>query len=837
MPGYSSRTIDNIHITANVISETVVTLSEKLAVNLPPMEELRVVGTYVPDLGGVEAVITDQREAFGVSEVLGIDQMLRAGDSTAAAALKRVTGLTIEEDKFIVIRGQPERYTLTLWNGSPLPSPDPIRRIVPLDLFPTGSLSKIDVEKSYDASLPGSFGGGLIGLETIGVPDLNSTSFSVSLGGNTKTTGKTGLDYNGGDSDKLGYDDGTRDMPAGLADAESPAEVRDAARNFDNIWNISEKDIGPDTGLGFNLNRAFSGMGAELGLRISLNWDREYRTTERIERDYGLRDDGTLAVRNDQLEQRTDMNIDTSGLLAFTANWENHSLRSNTLLLRNSTKRSSISEGVRVVSDDLYIRDYLLEWNERELFAQQFIGEHVFGRFRVDWRAMLADSSRDSPDRRNYIYVRQSNGEYVFHDPSRAQRRFDKNDDDIDSFDIDLTVPFTSGNWKIDLVGGVSQYSQDRESDIRRYSFRTISGADLTAEPETLLNPANLGDTLQVTDQTQTNDNYLGEATIDAGYLKADIDWADRVRIIVGARQENADFQVRTFQAGGSQGGQLVEAGFDETEVLPSLSITWRFRDDMQLRFSSGRSLSHPLLNELSPARYYDPESNEEFLGNPDLQPAIIDSLDARWEWYPSERELISAGVFGKDYTDAIEQSFVGVGGSAYLRQIKNAPDATVSGTEFTARIELNRALPESWAGGWSELVYVQANATFIDSKVRLTGLGLETSIERPLQGQADEVYNLQLGYDGERHDIDLSYNRVGERLQIAGTEGQPDVYQQPIDQLDVNYSLQLLEGLKLKLNAANLLDAKTELVQGNQVYRSYQEGKDYSLTLSWSIE
>jgi outer membrane receptor protein involved in Fe transport len=774
---------------------------------------------------------------MGVSDVLGIDQMLRAGDSTAAAALKRVTGLTIEEDKFVVIRGQPERYTLTLWNGSPLPSPDPIRRIVPLDLFPTGSLSKIDVEKSYDASMPGAFGGGLIALETVGVPDLNSTSFSVSIGSNSETTGNKGYDYEGGDDDYLGYDDGTRELPAGLAEAGTPEETTEAARNFRNIWNVNEKDMGPDTSLGFGLGRAFAGMGGELGLRISLNWGQKFRNTERIERDYALRSDGTLAVQNDQVEKRTDMKVNLSGLVVFTAIWDSHTVKSNSLLLRNSTNRTSISEGTRVVSQDLFINDYLLEWNERELFAQQFVGEHNFGGVELDWRAMLAKSSRNSPDRRNYIYRLQTSGEFVYYNAYRARRQYDKNNDDIDSLDVDLKIPLISGDSKFDLITGASHYNQDRESQTRRYSFRTIGSLDLTQEPEVLLDPANLGDTLQVVDQTQTNDEYLGEESVQAFYLKADFDWQDTVRVIAGVRRENADFKVRTFQAGGSQGGQPVEAGFDETEVLPSLSITWRFRDDMQLRFSSARSLSHPMLNELSPARYYDPETDEEFLGNPDLKPAIIDALDARWEWYPSDRELISFGVFSKDYADAIEQSFVGVGGSAFLRQIKNAPDATVTGTELTARIELSRVLPESWAGNWSDLVYVQANAAFIDSEVTLSGQGLETSVERPLQGQADEVYNLQVGYDGERHDIDLSYNRVGERLQIAGIEGQPDVFQKPVDRLDFNYSFLLADGLKLKFNATNLLDAETELVQGGQVYRAFREGRDYSIALNWSIE
>ncbi|HEX7028016.1 MAG TPA: TonB-dependent receptor, partial [Gammaproteobacteria bacterium] len=657
-PGYTTRRMQDVAIVGTVVQETTVRLSEKTDTvpRLPPMEELNVVATYVPEDGSIESISTDLRESVGVSEILGIDQMLRAGDSNAADALKRVTGLTVQDDKFVVIRGQPERYTQTTWNGSLLPSPDPIRRIVPLDLFPTGSLQKIDIVKSYDAAAPGSFGGSLIGLETAGVPENDTISFSASLGGNTLTTGKRGFDHDGGDDDWLGYDDGSRDLPAGLASADSPAEVTDAARGFSNTWAIDEEDIGIDTGLGFGIARNYEGMGANLGVSFNFDWERKFQNTDIIERDYSLAGDGRLVVRNDQVESRTDMDVNLNGLLILAADWDNHSVHSNTLMLRKSTQRSAIAEGIRAVSQDLFILDYLLEWNERELFAQQFVGEHNFERFEIDWRAMLADSSRYSPDRRDYMYRQQTNGQYVFFDQNRANRRYDENNDDITGLGADVTFQAISNiDWTIDVAGGVDHYEQDRESQTRRYSFRTLAGADPTLEPETLLDPINLGDTLAVSDQTQTNDNYLGNATIDASYLKTDIDWTETLRVVAGVRRENADFQVRTFVAGGSQGGQPVEAGFDKSFTLPSLSVTWRFAGDMQLRLSGGRSLSYPMLNELSPVRYFDPETGEEYLGNPGLEPAVIDSIDGRLEWYLSEREWLSLGVFSKDYNDPIE--------------------------------------------------------------------------------------------------------------------------------------------------------------------------------------
>lgn len=831
-PDFASQTLSDVGVTADAVNDRRIELSPAGL----QLAEYTVSAPYVE--GSVASVFSEQRESAGVSEVLGVEQMSRAGDSDAADALGRVTGLTIEDGKYVVIRGQPARYTQTLWNGSPLPSPDPIRRIVPLDLFPTGVLSSIQVEKSYDAARPGSFGGGLIRLETAGVPESGFLSLSASTGGRDNTLGEPGLDYEGGGSDMLGVDDGTRALPSGLVNAGSTAERNEAGRDFSDVWAVEDSTPGPDAGLGISGGARGELLGADAGFRLGLDWSRSFATTETIERDYALRGDGTLVARNDQVERRTDMDVDSGGLMVGALEWENHELRSNTFFIRKTTKRSEITEGTRVVSDDLFIRDYLLDWNERELFAQQFIGHHELLGFDLDWRAMTATSSRYAPDRRDYIYRRRSDGTFVFYTQNGARRRYTESDDTINSFSLDLGRDvMASDRFTLNLSGGVSTYVQDRESQVRRFRFDTLPGVDGTQSPDVLLDPDGLGSSLELSDDTQTNDNYIGDASVDAAYVSADLDWTRAFRLTLGLRQETADFLVTTFQSGGSQGGTAVEGGFERSEVLPSLAATWRLSDDMQLRFSASRTVSRPVLNELSPARYYDPESGDEYLGNPDLLPATIDGLDLRWEWYPTSQEAFSFGLFAKDYTDPIEQSFVGVGGSSFLRQVQNASGATVSGIEASARTELpTLAEPLFGNAGWAENFYLQINAAVIDSEVELARQDLATSATRPLQGQADSVQNLQFGYDGERHDATLSYNRVGRRLQLAGVQGQPDVYQEPTEDLGLVYSYSPGDRWTFKLSLENLLDTRYESYQGGELYRAYNRGRKIGLSASWKI-
>lgn len=831
-PNFSTQTLDDVRVLADETASIEIEVSPAGLL----LNDYTVTAPHIE--GSVAAVFSDQREGSGVSEVLGAEQMSRSGDSSAADALKRVTGLTIEDGKYVVIRGQPSRYTLTLWNGSPLPSPDPIRRIVPLDLFPTGMLSKVEVEKSYDAEAPGSFGGGMIRLETTGVPEENFLQLSVKAGANSITTGKTGLTYAGGNQDWLGKDDGTRDLPPGMAPNLSAKKVERAARGFSNNWAVTDEKYGLEPGVGAALGGRKRLFGGTFGIMAAGNWDQGYQYTETIKRDYGLGNDGRLVRRNDQTERRSDTEVNLGGLVVGAAEWERHKFRSNTFYMRKAVKRAEIAEGIRLVSDDLYIRDYLLDWSERDLFAQQVIGEHKLDWLAIDWRGMLADSSAYSPDRRSYIYRRQDDGSYVFFNQAKATRQYSQNQDDIKSFDTDLAVPVLERKaWKLKLHGGMSFYTQDRISATRRFSFETKDEPDLAQEPEVLFDPARLGSTLLVKDQTQTNDNYLGSVFVRGLYLKADNDWFERLRGTFGLRQEYADFHVETFVAGGSRGGQKVEAGFQNTDLLPFAALTWRFIDKMQARVSAARTLSRPVLNELSPARYYDPDSGEEYLGNPKLQPAVIDALDMRWEWYPTGRETVSVGVFTKNYTDPIEQSFVGVGGSSYLRQIQNAAGAKVRGLELSARADLSRFVaPLGAAGDWSDRAYAQANAAFARSEVELARKDLATSAKRPLQGQANNVYNLQLGYDGDDHDFDLSYNRVGRRLFLAGVQGQPDVYQQPFALLDFNYTYALTKQLKLKTKLGNLLDPRFEYLQGDELYRSYRKGIDASLGLTFTL-
>ncbi len=839
---YEQKTVEGVELTGDQVTR-------RIELERGGGQDVAEYGDYTVQRGYIEgspaSVVTTQREAPQVSDVIGSEQMDAAGDSNAADALERVTGLAVEDGKFVTIRGQPERYTKTTLNGSPLPSPDPIRRIAPLDLFPTSILSEVSVSKSYDASQAGSFGGGLVDLRTKGAPPEPFLEVSLSTGGNTESTGEQGLEYEGGSRDFLGTDDGTREISGGLkgeldgVGGTTPGLV-DGAKGLENNWEVDETTLPPDLGLSLAGGTNTEWIGADVGVTGSLSWGREYRKTERTERRFAVAGSG-LRLQSEQRENRTDHDVDVGGFLATSFDWGNHKLTSNTFVSRKTTERTQLVTGERTVSQAVDIRDFELDWNERELFGEQLVGEHDFAAVSLDWRFLYAQAERENPDRRFYRLTRAagSNDPFGLTDREDATRTFINTQDDITSFSLDLEKTVIDGEAiSLDVAGGGATFSQDRESSTRAVGLRPDPNeVDVTAPIEDILAPENLGDGVAVSDNTNQTDFYEGTAEVDALYLKGDIGWADTLRVVSGVRQESAEYEVDSLVTTASP----VTNGFDETSTLPSLSTTWFFAERMQARLAYASTISRPTLNEIAgtdtkPVRYRDPDTNNVFEGNPGLEPAQIDSIDLRWEWFPSSGELVALGVFAKDYTDPLEEELVPTA-TGEVRRVINGDEATVRGVEATARLNLptvTSAVGADW--DWAESVYMQGNLALIDSEVSFDTGG--SSQTRSLQGQADELLNLIVGYSPGNHDVTLAVNYTGERLNavtrdVGGTQV-PNIFREPRTVVDVNYDYKWSDALSLSAALGNVLDEDVQRTQGNRVFSTYDPGVDFELGLDY---
>ena len=790
--------------------------------------------------GSSEAAVEEERASAGVAEVVSAEQLTRGGETETGAALKRVTGLSLVGGKFVYVRGLGERYSSVLLNGAQIPSPDPLRRVVPLDLFPTEVLDSVVVQKNYSAELPGEFGGGTVMLRTKEAPKKRYAKFSI--GGNyvDGTTFKDGLRYDGSSNDFTGYDNSRRLPSPSISRTSTPAQLEAfgeglAAKGFDTrnenipLNGSFSGTVGGSETLG---DVEFSGLAA---LRYQNAWD----STEELRRKYATSNSDPLFVTSELNRVRTERNVDASGFVNLAAKiGEGHALTYTSILLRQTADQAQIDEGF-TESPDQISRFTELEWVENSLLAHQLGGAHYFTALHdlaLDWQVTDARANREAPAKRRYRYD-LSNNQFEFSRGSDGNDYvFEDLDDDSTEYRLGAQMPFSYGeNWFVNYSAGVSALTKDRASDLRRFKFNVVGSSVLNPvllrqSLGNILTPANIGPNgFEVTEITRSLDNYNAEQTVDAYYFAVDAAYAELWRLVVGARYERNEQDVSTFDITNLSQGAIT-AGLRENDWLPSVAITYTINPESQFRFGYSRTLSRPDFRELSPAPFTDPILDIESSGNPDLEQTQLDNLDLRYEYYRTSEEVYSLGVFYKKFDKPIER--ISVAGTGGILSYDNAESANNYGVELDGFKRLD-FISEDW-----ESFFVSANAAYIKSEVELGAAGLiQTSRNRPLQGQSEYLVNLQLGYkpvEQDRLEATLLFNVFGERIAQVGVLGLPDIYETPFNQVDFTLKYKFAPQWQVGLRLRNLLDDEVEFAQGGKPFRLYSPGREVGFSIEW---
>jgi hypothetical protein len=818
---------------------------------------VEVEGSYTE--GGQELYTDERRATAAVTEAVSAEQIARTGDSDAASTLKRVTGLSVVDGRYVFVRGLGDRYSSVLLNGAQVPSPDPTRRVVPLDLFPTELLEGVVIQKSYGADLPGEFGGGTVQLRTRGVPTGFVAKLGFGLGYDSGATFDDGLGYDGGSSDWTGFDDGARAMPDALAQAIAdgtvlcpssltnpngftPAQLEGfgealAAQGYA----VGARDLKPNSSFSGAIGNSFDLGDVPVGVLGAVRYANTLDHVDEARNSYAVLGDGSLVQASGLDVARTTENAELSSFLSFGADLdENHRLKNTTMMLRSTEDEAKLSEGYTEDPEDVS-RFYNLEWIENELLATQFAGEHRFPGARdlsLNWQYTLARASRESPNTRSYRYDR-NNGTQLF----QFSRRSDSNStvfsdltDDSQDFSVAIKLPLMlNDETYLDLSAGGGLLRRERESDIRRFEFGSVG--PLANDPQVIgattldqiFTPGNIGsDGFQLREITRGTDNYTAEQELDALFIAADLNWKSLYRFTLGLRHEGNDLQVGTFALGSTSAAPTI-ARIATNDLLPSAAFTWLYSDAAQWRLSYAETVSRPDFRELSPAPYTDPLLDLETIGNPDLKPTAIKHLDLRWEYYFSYSESFSAALFLKDFRDPIEK--IQVPGTGSLLSLANADSASNRGIELDYFRGM-AFLGERWTN-----FYTAANYAWIDSEIDLGGVNdIQTHDARPMQGQSPYVANLQFGYRTPDNALEatLLYNVFGKRIAQVGVFGAPDIHEQDFHALDLNLRKQFDPEWTLKLRLRNLLDPKVAFTQGDEITREFRRGRELGLTLEW---
>ncbi|MEN7537822.1 TonB-dependent receptor domain-containing protein [Aurantiacibacter flavus] len=841
-----------------------------------------------PDIsvaGGNTIIVTGRvnrdptRNSSQVISVLSAEEIARTGEGDIAGALGRVTGLSVVGNGRVYVRGLGDRYSLALLNGLPLPSPEPLSRVVPLDIFPTNVVASSLVQKTYSANFPGEFGGGVINLTTRAVPDESFLTISGSLSGDTETTFQNGYSYYGSDTDWTGFDSGARDIPGALQNyfdqsiatgasvGSSPEFDPETLGRLLTPPQLSTLQIigdqRPNWSAGVTAGTSFDvGSDARLGLVLTGSLSNSLRNRNISRQQAG---DSVTTLSRDEQSFVTDNRMLANALFAAGLEVGDHTIRWTNLFIRDTVKQASLTD-FKIFDGDLDNVDFLEQntaWYERQLIDTQLVGEFDFDPLSIDVRGGYARTDRRAPFNLNYVYARTNlseeqdrfGGVYRVDLSGSGQQALQETGVTSSFSDLEEEVWFGGLDLSYQVLDNLSAtigyaYTDTQRTTTRRaFQLRAMVDPDFHNPGGEPLDPAVIeqlqnvvlpavgtrspallfnGATFDMFDVTllefgSTTPAFDAGLEIHAGY--GQLQWLpiNTFTVQAGVRYESATQSSIPVGVNNTAQPRTNENDY----FLPGLTLTWEPMDDLQVRASGSRTLARPQFRELVSQIYFDPETNRTYVGNTFLDDSELLNFEARAEYYLSRQNKFSIAGFYKKIDNPIEAFRTGAGDITYA----NAPEATLYGAEVDAQYFYD--LYD--LGGWFETkqLLLLVNYTYTQSEL---SVGDETviidqggnPIERaantifvdgsPLVGQSDHLVNFQVGIeDVDRlQQLTVLMSYASERPTFRNLAPLPDTVEKPGVQLDIVARQGLdLFGVEAELK----LEARNLLGTRNQEY------------------
>jgi TonB-dependent receptor len=851
--GFGSKTITGVEVAAGRSATLDITM-ESQAVEL---EEIVI--TSEAQRGTTTALMTERKLATVVSDAIGQEQMARSPDGDAAEALRRVPGLSVVDGKYAYVRGLGERYSATTLNGAPLASPEPDKKVIPLNLIPSDLLQSIVTSKSYSPDQPGDYAGGLVQLRTKDFPTNRIFTVSVSSGWNSVATGQTGIGYAGGARDMFGFDDGTRGLPSSIPlDQQvtrsnfSSESLQTIGQSFEGDWGPTERKVPFNGGLGISYGDDFDiGDGQRAGFITSFNYSADQTLrTNMIERVFSA--SGASDPEVDYRGTLSDQAVTLGGLFNLTYQPRpTDQLKLAAVYNHRSNDVARIFEGYNVDSNaDQW--NSRLQYTEQTLINAQLEGEHLFDFLfgsTFSWRGALTRAARYEPSTREALY-RDFAGDYLWDDFIQSGSVFHQDmEDDGWNAGTSLKIPFEFSDQTASLSIGASTDRKDRVAYTRRFRYRPQSGGIVDSDarklqPNELFNqgsPFIEPDGFVIQEATFRTDNYDAVQDIDAAYAMLDLEVFDGVRFSGGARIERALQTVTPKDLWDVGIAPVPGADLERTDVLPAANLTVAVADNMNVRASASRTLARAQLRELAPFSFADYAGGFLVVGNPSLDRTLIQNYDLRYEWFGGPQTVFAVSGFYKKFDGPIEVSVLP--STELMKTWVNAETGNNYGVELELRSDLG-FLSESMAS-----FSVNGNLTLIQSEVEtgemldvyLPGTGpTEIRVDsrtRSLQGQSPYVVNAGLTWAPlGGFSATVLFNRFGRRIDAVGSLATPDIFEEARSQLDATVQVPMGRGWNAKLSASRLLGNVVEFTQGGGLLRSYDMGRSVSLGVSWGV-
>lgn len=854
---YSSQTLK-----ITVVANETVKKSYEMSPAAMSLEEFVVLAPRVE--GSISSAIDEKRNDVSVSEVLGAEQMAKSGDSKASDALKRVAGVTLKDGKYVLIRGLGDRYTTVTMNNFTLPSPNPTQRVVPLDIFPASVLESIKVQKAFTPDKPGEMTGGLVDLKTKNVPDDFFLKLSASVKYVDGTTFEDGNTYKGGSFDAIGYDDGTRALPADLVNnqlVESLVPGVTPGYSKDQITDIS-KQLTYDN----DVKSETMPLGMKVGISLGDAYDFDSENTVGFIAAASFKNDNRKInleqnqVRNGATGTETYIEKDsivdkyTKSLSAmFGLGWkggDDHKIDATTLYVHqandvvkvgNKLNKTDTLQPIESIQTDLV-------WTETALWMNQLAGSHKIDlgiNTKLQWRTGYSFANLYEPDRRAYEFVyNETQDQYLLSgdDTTRFKRDWTKVEDEVFEAGGDYLMEIPLWNdMQADVKVGTTYISKLRTSYLRKFSYSRLDQNSRPLEPfeqseniDPIINEATLGGTtvdapyLLLEIPGRNTSAYNGFHELFAMYAMANVKFTDWLDVTAGVRYDASNMQVDIIDNVTGEAFPEDTAYVDDSIYLPSFVANVKTAEDSQLRLAAAYTVARPNFTELAYVSLVDPLTGDISYGNPNLVPTTVLNLDMRWEWYFAPAESFSVGVFYKDFEKPIEKVQAPISGGGRAFTYANAAGATTSGLELDFRKLI-----------FTDDYFVAGNFTLVESEIDLgDDQGIQTNQSRQMQGQSPYIANLQVGYDSQDtgSTASLILNAYGKRIAVVGAYGFEDEYEQAYQQLDFVSIYRYNDDLKLQFKIENILNPAREIKMGDITTYSYKRGTGYTFGASYAF-
>ena len=850
---YEAKTISDVEVINGQMNELQVLLNESTKNTLSDVVVKTTSSSARKETAA--SLIQIQKNTNTVASVISAEAIRRSPDKNTGDVLRRIPGTSVQEGKYLVVRGLSDRYNQAMLNGILLSSTEPDRKTFSFDLFPAAVIDNIIMNKAFVPELPGEWAGGLVQVQTKEIPNNDFLNIQIGTGFNSQTVGKDFYQAQGGKLDWLGVDDGTRALPdnfptkSNLAEL-SPAQLNEYGKQFRNVWTSSAGNVPLNNT--FQLNGSFTGtlFKKKVGGTLAIVYNQNNR---RLQFDNAI-------IANSQGDHEVQFHNEKYSRDVLAGALANFSMQ------LDKNNRVSFKNMINVNTSDFVIRrvgkDYILGpgygenviaqeigFRQNTFFNTQLIGDHNISKWgmRFKWYGGFNILDQYIPDQRRLFYTQDGSNPsapyYALLAAGASQKSgsifYSFLNDYIYNAGGDVTKTFKWLGYTQNIKGGYLFQVKDRLFDSRPFFLNTLSNAIKLLPPDKIFAQENFTDVntgIQFGELNGIAFRYMANTIMNAGYIQFDNQFTKSLRVIWGLRVEDFDQLVGSVKTSDPR-----HVHSRVTDFLPGVNITFKPNDKVNLRLSGSQTVVRPEFRELSPFAFYDFELNAQVVGNNKVRRTKVTNADLRYEVYPRSGELITVGVFFKHFDDPIEYYFNRTGPATNTFNVNNTNMATAFGAEFEFRKKMD-FISETFKN-----FTLTGNLSYIYSRVKDT-----VSLNRPLQGQSPYLINAGFQYDLEKIGFSSTvlFNQIGRRILFVGDKSVPDIWEHPRPLLDIQLAKKILKNKgEIKVNISDIFNRRAYFyhdLDNNEKYKSTSSdvlaisrnyGTNYSFTFAYIIK